>query len=127
MHHLTYLGRSLPYTTAPGLSRRRVLGLGAAALGALALPAVHAEDVAPQPPFSVQDLDWTDTQRDRPVPVRLYLPERGGPVPLMLFSHGLGGSRLGYSYLGRHVAAQAWPACMCSTAAATAASGSVTP
>ncbi len=40
---------------------------------------------------------------DAPEPVRLYWPAtstRKGPVPLIVFSHGLGGSRKGYSYLG---------------------------
>ena len=52
------------------------------------------------------DLDWRDGARERSVPVRLYLP-RGAtaPVPLVLVSHGIGGSRFGYSYLGRHLAA----------------------
>ncbi|MBX3609866.1 MAG: hypothetical protein KF871_08195 [Hydrogenophaga sp.] len=50
--------------------------------------------------------DWVDTARDRPVPVRLYLPrEAKAPVPLVLVSHGIGGSRQGYSYLGRYLAA----------------------
>lgn len=53
----------------------------------------------------VVDLDWLDADRRRPVPVRLYLPRRASParpVPLVVFSHGLGGSRMGYSYLGSH-------------------------
>ncbi len=44
-----------------------------------------------------------DTARDRVVPARLYWPAastRKSPVPLVVFSHGLGGSRKGYSYLG---------------------------
>lgn len=53
------------------------------------------------------DLDWHDARRDRPVPVRLYLPvSTGKPVPLVLFSHGIGGSRQGYRYLGEHFAAE---------------------
>jgi pimeloyl-ACP methyl ester carboxylesterase len=51
------------------------------------------------------DFAWTDVARAREVPARLYLPESaqpGSPVPLVVFSHGLGGSRFGYSYLGRH-------------------------
>jgi predicted dienelactone hydrolase len=45
------------------------------------------------------------------VPVRLYLPAGAAgagrePVPLVVFSHGIGGSRAGYSYLGRHFASQ---------------------
>lgn len=63
------------------------------------------------------DWDWVDTSRQRAVPVRLYWPAATGPspqasaVPLVVFSHGIGGSRLGYSYLGRHLASQGW-ACL---------------
>lgn len=50
-------------------------------------------------------LDWVDTSRERPVPVLIYLPPAPNlkePCPVILFSHGLGGSREGYSYLGEH-------------------------
>ena len=53
----------------------------------------------------VLDLELFDTRRQRPVPARLYLPAMASaaqPVPLVVFSHGLGGSRRGYSYLARH-------------------------
>ena len=47
--------------------------------------------------------DWLDKTRDRDVPVRLYFPRTGKrPFPVIVFSHGLGGSRDGYAYLGRH-------------------------
>jgi predicted dienelactone hydrolase len=55
----------------------------------------------------VSDFDWIDATRDRAVPVRLYWPAQtagGAAVPLVVFSHGIGGSRLGYSYLGKHFA-----------------------
>ena len=62
--------------------------------------------------FDVQDLDWQDAQRQRAVPVRLYWPARaeasGAPVPLIVFSHGIGGSRRGYSYLGQYWASQGY-------------------
>ncbi len=46
---------------------------------------------------------WTDAARNREVPVKVYYPkEMKAPCPLVIFSHGLGGSRLGYEYLGRH-------------------------
>lgn len=49
------------------------------------------------------DAEWTDASRDRAVPVRLYYPDDNkGPYPVIIFSHGLGGSREGYAYLGRH-------------------------
>jgi len=53
------------------------------------------------------DLDWIDAKRSRPVPSRLYIPQQTGSsqrVPLVVFSHGLGGSRAGYSYFGIHLA-----------------------
>lgn len=53
----------------------------------------------------VLDLDLFDHKRQRRVPSRLYLPAQvssSRPVPLVVFSHGLGGSRAGYSYLASH-------------------------
>ena len=50
----------------------------------------------------IADRDLPDPHRGRPLPVRVYFPARSsGPWPIIVFSHGLGGSRLGYSYLGR--------------------------
>lgn len=80
----------------------------------LAAVAVHAAEPAPDETgsaYSVQDFDWRDAGRDRAVPVRLYLPESASaehPVPLVVFSHGIGGSRAGYSYLGRGWASQGY-------------------
>jgi predicted dienelactone hydrolase len=53
---------------------------------------------------AIRDLDWFDGERQRAVPVRLYWPEGNRPVPLVVFSHGIGGSRLGYRYLGEYFA-----------------------
>jgi predicted dienelactone hydrolase len=54
---------------------------------------------------STRDFDWVDEARQRSVPVRLYWPDGAKPVPLVVFSHGIGGSRRGYSYLGEYFAA----------------------
>jgi len=52
---------------------------------------------------SMSLLNWTDPARHRPVPVKIYAPVTGkGPFPVIVFSHGLGGSREGYKYLGSH-------------------------
>ncbi len=57
------------------------------------------------------DREWRDGARERAVPVRLHLPrEARSPAPLVLVSHGIGGSRFGYSYLGRHLADQGYAA-----------------
>ncbi len=43
--------------------------------------------------------DWRDARRDRLVPVKIYFPKEGtGPLPIIIFSHGLGGSRECYEY-----------------------------
>ncbi|MDE1170984.1 MAG: hypothetical protein PW734_07230 [Verrucomicrobium sp.] len=55
------------------------------------------------------DLTWHDAARDRDVPVRIYAPgSQAGPLPVLFFSHGLGGSREGYAYLGRYWAAHGY-------------------
>ena len=61
--------------------------------------------------FTAQNFDWFDSQRQRRVPAKLYLPAAktvAGSVPLVVFSHGIGGSRDGYSYLGRYLAAHGY-------------------
>lgn len=95
--------------------RRRALLLSAlAAAPALALPGWARANQVDKPPLTL-DWDWVDTRRQRAVPVRLHWPaEASGPatsVPLVVFSHGIGGSRMGYSYLGRHLAGLGW-ACL---------------
>lgn len=58
---------------------------------------------------AVTRADWLDAKRDRTVPVKIYAPQSGGgPFPLVLFSHGLGGTREGYEYLGQSWAAHGY-------------------
>ena len=54
--------------------------------------------------YTVSDMEWKDSSRARRVPARLFWPDsaRDGKVPLIVFSHGIGSSRDGYSYLGRY-------------------------
>jgi predicted dienelactone hydrolase len=58
-------------------------------------------------PFRTIDFNWVDSRRGRRVPVRLYWPAdvSSGRVPLIVFSHGMGGSRNGYTYLATRWAA----------------------
>jgi len=52
-------------------------------------------------------MTWHDPARDRDVPVKIYYPANAkSQCPMIIFSHGLGGNRLGYQYLGQH-----WAAC----------------
>lgn len=77
-----------------------------------ALPDVRAETPAYAPPaptseVAIVKLDWQDAVRNRDLPVKIYFPKDGaGPFPVVIFSHGLGGSRDNYEYLGRH-----WAGC----------------
>ncbi len=43
-----------------------------------------------------------DSKRDRVLPIRIYFPESKEPAPVVLFSHGLGGSCDNNPYLGNH-------------------------
>jgi dienelactone hydrolase len=55
----------------------------------------------------VTDLqEWHDAKRNRTLPVKLYLPaaKQPGPSPILIFSHGLGGSRDAAQYLGEYLA-----------------------
>ncbi len=52
---------------------------------------------------------WTDAARQREVPVKIYAPKQADAAAgVILFSHGLGGSREGYAYLGRHWASHGY-------------------
>lgn len=61
----------------------------------------------PTLPVEIVRYTWHDEARNRDVPVKIYYPAKGnGPFPVILFSHGLGGSRENYEYLGRY-----WAGC----------------
>jgi predicted dienelactone hydrolase len=49
-----------------------------------------------------------DTASERILPIRVYLPASERPAPMILFSHGLGGSRDNNPYLGNHWAARGY-------------------
>lgn len=98
--------------------RRRWLGalatLATAGLAGCAAGGSRRTTAGPRPPVAltdpsvgphaveVRDEDWLDATRDRSIPVRLFLPTGMARAPLVVFSHGLGGSRNGYSHFGRY-------------------------
>ena len=93
------------------LSLFRVLAVLASASYAVPLPADDQHPPASPPPSSpvspahpVATLlqIWHDAARNRDVPVKIYYPaDTKSPCPLIIFSHGLGGNREGYAYLGQ--------------------------
>jgi dienelactone hydrolase len=87
-----------------------VLGLVAGPL--VAAPAAYSGEAGP---FKVGTLEltWHDAKRDRDVPVKIYYPVAAAAAarpafPVIIFSHGLGGSREGYGYLGQHWASSGY-------------------
>ncbi|MGF1582044.1 MAG: alpha/beta hydrolase family protein [Gemmataceae bacterium] len=57
-----------------------------------------------------KDLTVEDKKRSRKIPVKVYLPQQKQTAPVVLFSHGLGGSRDGCRYLGQHWAKRGYVA-----------------
>ena len=122
------LSLSRPATSQQGAPGAAVADIQQArATEALAAAAAAAQAAG----IALRDVEWVDTTRQRTLPVRLYLPKAvqlatqsasqsashpaaqpaalnapaaSTKLPLVVFSHGLGGSRLGYAHFGRHFA-----------------------
>ena len=62
------------------------------------------------PAGTAMELSVQDAARHREIPLRVFLPAGAKPVPVVLFSHGLGGSREGSAYLGEHWSARGYAA-----------------
>lgn len=56
----------------------------------------------------VIDIDWKDGARERVLPLRVRVPEGSAKVPVVIFSHGLGGSREGGKSWGEHWSANGY-------------------
>lgn len=98
-----------------------VIGLGMIGLGvSLPVQQAQAEQAAGYDPDAVDDqreleileLSVHDDTRSRDIALRLVLPQSRSPLPLpvVLFSHGLGGSRQTSEYLAAHWAARGYAA-----------------
>jgi predicted dienelactone hydrolase len=68
---------------------------------------VEVQPRSPSLEVATVSYEWKDAARDREVPAKVYFSKGGsGPLPIVIFSHGLGGSRDGYAYLGQY-----WAGC----------------
>jgi predicted dienelactone hydrolase len=76
---------------------------------ALATPPYDPLAVRGTPP-AVVNRTVTDRARHRVLPVRVYLPASSGAAPVIVFSHGLGGSVSTCAYLGEHWAGHGYVA-----------------
>jgi predicted dienelactone hydrolase len=80
---------------------------------AIIIPPARLAAASDKPGLSYQvdtaNYDWVDAKRDRAVPAKIYFPKGvNQPVPVIVFSHGLGGSRDGYEYLGKYWASHGY-------------------
>ena len=57
---------------------------------------------------TVTDAEFEYGDDKRKVPLRIYLPESKSNAPVILFSHGLGGSKENNPYLGKHWAGRGY-------------------
>ena len=69
-------------------------------------PLTTTSQIAPE----ILNFDVHDNARQRDIPIQVYLPREKSPSPVILFSHGLGGSREGSAYLGKHWSARGYVA-----------------
>ncbi len=83
----------------------------------LVVSAVCAQKVSYNPlalphGFKAEKVDLTvrDSLRNRDIPIRVNLPAQESPSPVILFSHGLGGSRGSCTYLAKHWSARGYAA-----------------
>jgi pimeloyl-ACP methyl ester carboxylesterase len=78
----------------------------------LNLPSVqHSTEVAQSLSVTIDEVsfDWVDQSRDRVVPALLFKPAHQQKAKaLIVFSHGLGGSKERYAYLGQYWASQGY-------------------
>ncbi len=77
---------------------------------------VHAEEYDPLwvsqgVESRTEDYSVSDAKRNRAIPIRVYLPPKSRAneaAPVVVFSHGLGGTREGSPFLGKHWAARGY-------------------
>lgn len=66
-----------------------------------AKPGLLAVDVA-------DDLAFQDVARKKNIPYKVHFPAAGGPYPVIVFSHGFGGSKDAFAEVGRHWASHGY-------------------
>ena len=73
-------------------------------------PAYNPLDISSDWKSTTVDLVVKDAKRKRDIPIRVYLPTAKEAAPVVIFSHGLGGSCQGNPYLGHHWSARGYVA-----------------
>jgi predicted dienelactone hydrolase len=58
---------------------------------------------------NINDVVLTDPTRQREIPLKIYYPQNPpGPAPILLISHGMGGSRTSSNWMGRYLASHGY-------------------
>ena len=88
---------------------RWMLAVATVLLGVVSVAQDYKDAPGPRE-IEVRQETWHDERRSRDVPVTCYLPvgESQAPAPVILFSHGLGGSRQAGEAWGRHWASHGY-------------------
>ncbi len=96
------IGMAIPWMFSLSIFMAAVTEMGAQTYDPLAVA----------PVFHPLHLDLTihDAERNRDIPIRVYLPTNTAPEPVVVFSHGLGSSREGNVFLGEHWARRGYVA-----------------
>lgn len=68
----------------------------------------YSPESAIQPPATPVLTSMIDASREREIPLLIYSLTRNQPSPVLLFSHGLGGSVYAAGYLGEHWSARGY-------------------
>src|SRR5690242_13951209 len=61
-------------------------------------------------PKPIEAIVVDDHREQRKIPLYIYLPASKSAAPVVLFSHGLGGSNRGSAFMGQHWAARGYVA-----------------
>jgi len=85
-----------------------ILTLGTLVFASLAGAAPAAYDPLALPDTGTKSLDLVAGDAKRSLPLLVVLPKAAGPAPVILFSHGLGGSNKACSYLGEQWAGRGY-------------------
>lgn len=71
-----------------------------------------AEDLSAKGPLSVEVIDFPDltdpARSDRSIPMKIHIPEKGGPYPLVIASHGAGGNVDSHYAHAQHLASHGY-------------------
>ncbi len=83
----------------------RIVGISFAIFWVLSL--IVTEGGQAEPVVTAKYSEWQDKKRNRSIPVKFYIPKDDAhsskPYPVVIFSHGLGGSREAAVYLGDYL------------------------